>query len=87
MKKAIFGLFLSLFMLIGMNTVQKNSTANLGWAISAAYGGDDNTSQNVASGAGAGVSVGVLAGAELGSFIGSFGGFGFAIGGLVIGAL
>ena len=81
MKKAIFGLFLSLVMLISMNTVQKNSTANLGWAISAAYGGDANTSENVATGAA------VAAGAQLGLAIGSFGGFGFALGGIIIGAL
>ena len=90
MKKAIFGLFLSLFMLIAMNIVQKNSTANLGWAVSAAYGADANTSsQNVVGGAvgGAGVAAAIISGAEVGAEIGVFGGVAGVAAGAIIGGL
>lgn len=88
MKKAIFGLFLSLFMLIAMNIVQKNSTANLGWAVSAAYGGDANTSsQSVVGGGGVGVAAAMITGAEFGAEIGLFGGIAGVSVGAIIGAL
>jgi len=86
-RKAIFGLVLSVGMLIGMNSMQKTTQANIGWGVSALFSAsNDTTSQNVTGAALAGIGIGasVAAAAETGAWIGAAGGLpGMVIGGLV----
>jgi len=89
-KKAIFGLIFSVSMLIGLNSMQKTTQANIGWGISAAFGADNNTtSSNVIGGAaiGAGGVAAAIAGAEIGAKIGVWGGIAGIAAGAVIGGL
>ncbi len=86
-KKAIFGLILSISMLIGLNSMQKATQANIGWGISALFSADANTtSANVLTGAaiGGGAVAAAISGAEVGAEIGVWGGLaGIAVGAVV----
>ena len=68
-NKAIFGLILSLGLLVSMGSLQRTTQANVGWGISAFFGADENTtSTNVVGGtaAGAAIAAGAVEGAEIG---------------------
>lgn len=68
-KKTIFGLILSVGMLVGMNSIQKATQANIGWGVSALFHADNNTTSTnvvVDLGAGAAIEAGAVEGAEIG---------------------
>jgi len=89
-KNAILGLALCTGVLVGMNSLQQTTEASLGWAVSAAFEADNNTtSTNVVAGAAAGGTavVAAIAGAEIGAKIGVWGGLGGIAVGAVVGGL
>ncbi|MBS9768353.1 MAG: hypothetical protein KGV44_12570 [Flavobacteriaceae bacterium] len=80
-KKAILGLSLCLGMILSMGTLQRNTQANIGWGISAAFGADRNTTSINATVGAVGLAV---YGAKVGAEIGTLGGpVGFVVGGCV----
>jgi hypothetical protein len=89
-KKAIFGLILSMSVLISMNSMKKTTQANLGWGISALFGADNNTtSTNVTAGTlgGGAVAALIIDSAAEGAELGALGGPAGIVVGAVVGGL
>lgn len=87
-RKVIFGLLLCGGTILGMNSLQKHTEANIGWAVAECFdaSNDGKVGAIMAGGCGGGAAVAsVISGAEIGAKIGVWGGLAGIAAGAIVG--